>query len=158
MRSAMVAARPDSTDAGERKNLSLLIVEEDHDLLERLTQRFIRAGYHVVSAWHPRQALAAASVRTFQVALLDASLPEMDGFDLMQRLKRLQEALQVVILSGYEYPERRVTKEGAFACLSAQDRLDLLQATVEEAFERAASDSPQKGKRIRENTHVGAPQ
>ena len=64
-----------------------------------------------------RQALEAASFQQFQVALLDASLPEMDGLELMHRLKRTQDGVQVVILSGCEYPIWRAKAEGVFAWL-----------------------------------------
>lgn len=94
-------------------NCSLLIVEDDLGQLELLDAKFVRAGYQVVSVDHPRQALLAASFQQFQVALLDASLPEMDGLELMHRLKRTQDSVQIVILSGYEYPIWRAKAEGA---------------------------------------------
>ena len=123
-------------------NRSLLIVEDDLDQLEILARSFIRAGYRVISVHHPRQALEAASFQQFQVALLDDSLPEMDANELMQRLKRTQDAVQVVILSGCEDPDRRAKVGGAFACLGKPCTMALLEATVEDAFERAVDPSP----------------
>lgn len=122
-------------------NRSLLIVEDDRDQLDAATRWFIEAGCQVLGVAHPRQALQAASFRQFQVALLDASLPEMDGLELMQRLKRIQDAVQVVILSGYQYPEQRAKADGAFACLVKPCRMALLEATVENAFERVVDES-----------------
>jgi len=81
---------------------SLLIVEDDPDQLEALVRWFSCAGYEVTGVDHPHQALEAASVRQFQVALLDASLPEMDGFQLMQRLNLQQDWMQFIILSGHD--------------------------------------------------------
>jgi DNA-binding NtrC family response regulator len=121
---------------------SLFIVEDDLGQLEMVSAKFVRAGYSVVSVHHPRQALEAASFRQFQVALLDASLPEMDGLELMHRLKRTQDGVQIVILSGYEYPIWRAKAEGAFTWLVKPCRLALLEATVQHAFERAADEIP----------------
>ena len=43
---------------------------------------------------------------TFDVALVDVSMPEMDGWELMERLRDLDPALPVIIMSGYVDPER----------------------------------------------------
>ncbi|WP_254509009.1 response regulator [Anatilimnocola floriformis] len=117
-------------------NRSLLIVDDDSDQVDTLARCFIRDGWHVVGVVHPRQALEAASFQQFQVALLDLSLPELDGIQLMQRLRRTQEDLQVILLSGYEYPASEAKAAGAFACLTKPCGLALLKAKVGEAFEQ----------------------
>lgn len=121
-------------------NCSLLIVEDDPDQLEALVRWFVRAGYEVTGVDHPIQALDAASVRQFQVALLDASLPEMDGFLLMQRLNLQQACMQFIILSGHDNLERRANSDGAFAHLAKPCKLALMQVTVEGAFKRARDE------------------
>jgi DNA-binding NtrC family response regulator len=121
---------------------SLLIVEDDLGQLAMLNAKFVRAGYQVVSVNHPRQALQAASFRQFQVALLDASLPDMDGLELMHRLKRIQDGVQVVILSGYEYSICRAKAEGAFNWLVKPCTLSLVEATVRHALECAMDELP----------------
>lgn len=126
-------------------NGSLLIVEEDSDQLEILVRWLTRAGYHVVGVQHPRQALAAASLRSFQVALVDAWLPEMDGLELMRRLKRRQKSLQVVILSCVGSEALEAQAEGAFARLVAPCRKAVLESTIHEAHALAmetACDEP----------------
>lgn len=114
---------------------SLLIVEDDLGQLELLSAKFVRTGYRVVSVHHPRQALEAARFQQFQVALLDGGLPEMDGLELMHRLKRTQDGVQVVFLSGCEYPIWRAKAEGAFTWLVKPCKMALLQATIQHAFE-----------------------
>jgi DNA-binding NtrC family response regulator len=126
-------------------NQSLLIVEDDLGQLELLSAYFIRAGYRVVSVHHPRQALGAASFQQFQVAVLDASLPEMDGLELMHRLKRTQDGMQVIFLSGYQYPIGRAKAEGAFAWLVKPCKMALLKTTVQKAFECAMDELPVGG-------------
>jgi DNA-binding response OmpR family regulator len=121
-------------------NNSILIVEDDPEQLDVLTRRFIQAGHRVVAVHHPRQALEAASCRLFQVALLDASLPEIDGLDLMQRLKRIQHDIQVIILAGGDYCERRAKSEGALYCVSKPCQLRLLDSLVANAFRRAVNE------------------
>ena len=130
-------------------NRSLLIVDDDIDQLSVLTRWFSRRGYHVVTATHPRQALVAASGRQFQAALVDASLPEIDGLELMKRLKRIQNDLPVIILSGYDFlayktPGSWSNADSAFACLRKPCNLGLLEKTIEDAIDRAIDEVPRE--------------
>lgn len=119
---------------------SLLIVDDDPDQLDILARWFVRAGYHVVSVHHPRQALAAASFQTFQVALLAANLPEMDALELVHCLRRFHDRLECLILAGRRPLLRRSDAQAASARLVNPRNIPLLQATVEDAFERAAQE------------------
>jgi CheY-like chemotaxis protein len=109
-------------------NDSILIVDDDLEQLDVLTRRFIQAGYRVVAVHHPRQALEAASFIPFQVALLDASLPEIDGLDLMRRLKRMQHDIQGIVLAGGGYCVRRARSDGVLYCVSKLCQLPLLDS------------------------------
>jgi two-component system, NtrC family, response regulator HydG len=124
---------------------SLLIVDDDAYQLLMLTHWFTRRGYRVVTANRPRQALVAARAGHFQVAIVDASLPEIDGIELMRRLKLSQSDLQVIILSGYDFaehesPEHLAKSACAFACLTKPCALPLLEATIKSAFDHAERD------------------
>ena len=122
---------------------SLLVVEDDVVQRDAIVNWFTRAGYRVVGVGHPRCALQAASFQQFQVAILDASLPEIDGIELIERLKRTQDAMQFVIMSGYEYPLPRAKDIGAFAFLLKPCKLTHLGMIIEEAFEKAVAEKPQ---------------
>lgn len=126
-------------------NNSILIVEDDPEQLDELTGWFIQAGYRVVAVHHPRQALEAASFRPFQVALLDTRLPEIDGMDLMKRLKRMQHDMQVIILGGGDYSLQRARSKGALYCVSKPCPLPLLESLVANAFQRAVNELPPSG-------------
>lgn len=124
---------------------SLLIVDDDKNQLLPLAQLLSGRGYRVVTADHPRRALVAASADEFQVAVIDASLPEMDGFELMKRLKRTHNELQVIILSGYDFAVCDIAERGRgaalpFACLVKPCDLALLKATIEDAFDHSMED------------------
>lgn len=115
---------------------SLLIVEDDHEMLDILTSRFRRLGFDVAPAGDPQQALAAADDRTFDVALLDRRLSEQNGLQLMLELKSRMPALRTVILSGYADPEfeEEALNLGAFAYLRKPCRLAEIEATIERAL------------------------
>ena len=146
-RSAPICHRCTVRSKGIPLKPSLLIVDDDADQLLMLSHLFRRCGYHVVTANHPRDALVAISSGQFQVAILDASLPDIDGIELMKRLKRSQCGLQVIILSGYDFaeydsPEHLARADCAFACLVKPCPLALLEATITDAFDHAAQACP----------------
>ncbi len=117
---------------------SLLIVENHESLLDLLTRNFIQQGYAVTPVTHPRQALEAAAFKSFDVALLDGSLPQHDGIWLMHELKLRIADLQVIILSAHTDAEfkSRCLDAGAFAYLRKPCGLSELEATVAEAVEQ----------------------
>jgi Cu-Zn family superoxide dismutase len=120
---------------------SILIVENDTALLDLLTRNFIQRGYAVTPVCHPRQALEAVAVNSFDLALLDGSLPEHDGIWLMRELKLHVADLQVIILSAHSDAafQRKCIDNGAFAYLRKPCGLFELEATFERAIELRAS-------------------
>ncbi|BBO32274.1 response regulator [Lacipirellula parvula] len=130
---------------------SLLVVDDEPDLLFAMTQLLHRRGYRVAGASTPQQALAVISRREIQIALLDLSLTGMDGIELMRRMKRMQPDLQVIILSGYDYPLWRAREEGAFGVITKPCVLALLEGMITHACERGVDeylpfDSPYSAK------------
>jgi len=105
-------------------NESLLIVEEDSDLLDLLVRNFTRRGYSVTGVRHPRQALAASNVYQYRVAVVDYSLHETDGIQLMKMLQRTTADLRVVILSE---------------CLETVSRNEALQGGARDYLPRTCS-------------------
>jgi PAS domain S-box-containing protein len=80
----------------------VLVVDDDDHLLRTLSDVLRRRGYSPATASSGREALAvAAQVRPAPaIALVDLALPDMNGIDLVQQLRRLSTATEVVILTG----------------------------------------------------------
>lgn len=116
---------------------SLLLVEDEPDVLDVFARRFGRLGYDVTAVRLPQEALDAAVNREFHVAVIDYFLPHMDGVQLMQRLKGLNAGVQVILLSGHQTPVLldEATRGGAYGCLAKPCRFDDLKQLVEQALE-----------------------
>ena len=74
-------------------------IEANRDVLSR---RLERQGYVVATAENGRQALEMLRAGTFDLVLLDIMMPEMDGYEVLQRLKA-DEALRhipVIMISA----------------------------------------------------------
>jgi len=118
-------------------NFSMLIVEGNQELRDRLSRHFLSLGYDVMALHHPRQALSVATFKHFNVALIDDSLPEMDGLALMQRLKRLILGLRVIVMPTRDSREfaTEALARGAYDCVLKSCRLSEIARVVEEAVE-----------------------
>jgi len=116
----------------------ILVVDDEPGML-RAIERILSSRYDVRAVRLPSAALDAASGNSFDVAILDVRMPEMDGFALMARLGELQPDLDVIMMTG-STDERdarliRAIREKAFFFLTKPfDRevlLTLLQRCLE---------------------------
>jgi DNA-binding response OmpR family regulator len=66
---------------------SILIADDDPDILLLLSVHFERAGYEVVPARSGSEALQLATERLPAVAVLDVTMPGLDGFEVTRSLR-----------------------------------------------------------------------
>ena len=65
---------------------TILIVEDDHDILEVVTILLGREGFKVLKASTGQEALDQISKRP-DLIILDVMLPDMDGFEVCRRIR-----------------------------------------------------------------------
>jgi signal transduction histidine kinase/DNA-binding response OmpR family regulator len=86
---------------------NLLLVDDDEDSLATMSRLLGAAGWHTVSARNGVEALAAL-VKTRPAAIvLDLIMPEMDGFEFLQHLRRDPQlrSIPVIVMSGKDPTE-----------------------------------------------------
>ncbi len=90
--------------AGTATGGSLLVVDDDPLNRELLMRRLDRLGYAVTGADHGRAALELLAARRFDLVLLDILMPELDGFQTLERIKAdaVLRHLPVVMLSSLD--------------------------------------------------------
>ncbi len=101
-------AEPASINARHAGPLRIMLAEDDADSAETLQAILSNEGYDVQTVKDGRSAIKAASVFRPQVILLDIGLPEMNGYELAQELRKRTTGNDVpllVALSGYGRPE-----------------------------------------------------
>jgi CheY-like chemotaxis protein len=77
---------------------TVFVVDDDQDIRDLITFVLRRAGHDVESFEDPRAALARAESSGFDLAVLDWSMPHMDGGELCARLRQLPALATVPIL------------------------------------------------------------
>jgi len=95
----------------------VLVVDDNRDAAEMLSQLLARAGHQVEIAVDASQALSAADAFRPQIAILDIGLPVMDGYALGRELRaRLSSAPILIALTGYGHErDQRRSEEAGFA-------------------------------------------
>src|SRR3712207_6321540 len=78
----------------------ILVVDDDELLLEWLQGELSARGHKVLTAAHGGDALTIARLVHPHLVLLDASLPGLDGFQILERLRAERPALPVIMLTG----------------------------------------------------------
>lgn len=87
--------------AQENKKLpTVLFVDDDWKMLEAIKERFSHFGYEVLTASRGEDSLALARKVPIDIAVLDISMPEMDGYELINALRLILPTLPIVFLTG----------------------------------------------------------
>ena len=90
-----------TTGVEPRDGRTLLIVDDDERFRARLMRAFSDRGFEVRGASDYRDAIAAATAESPELALVDLRLPGGSGVDLVRELKQLDATTNVVVLTGY---------------------------------------------------------
>jgi two-component system, OmpR family, response regulator len=124
----------------------VLLVEDDFSLLDMLGRTLERAGFEVTTATHGVTALNHFREMAFDLVVTDILLPQMDGFELIRRLKNESRDVPIIAISGMDdSPQFRDTalKCGATAALtkpiSRQELVDLARSMVGPKLNQASS-------------------
>lgn len=80
---------------------SILIVDDDAPLRERLARAFADRGFEVLQAADHAAALALARARPIDRAVVDLRMPGANGLVVVQDLRAQQPAMQVIVVTGY---------------------------------------------------------
>jgi DNA-binding response OmpR family regulator len=91
--------------------LTALIVDDEPDLTWALEQNLFLDGWQVTVAHTGDAAIAYAATGAFQIAFVDAKLPDLDGLEVIRRIGILRPDATLVLISGYYYAEDPEVRE-----------------------------------------------
>ncbi len=115
---------------------SLLLVDDDADLLRLLSIRLQSAGYQLQMAQSAEQALARIAVARPKVVITDLRMDGMDGMGLFEHIHRQDPTLPVIVLTAHgTIPDAvQATQQGVFGYLTKPFKdgalLDLLERAM----------------------------
>jgi len=147
----------ESTSFGEAGRNSILVVDDNEMNRNLLARRLERQGHTITIAENGRQALEALKKHSFDLILLDVLMPEMNGYQVLRRLKSddTWRDIPVLMISSLEEMDImvRCIEMGAEDYLAKPFNPVLLKARITSCLERKRlHDLEKEQKRILKET------
>jgi two-component system response regulator (stage 0 sporulation protein F) len=108
-----------TTETQPNAGQSILVVDDEADVREIFHLALTRKGYEVAQFGDGAEALAAAAAQQFRLAFVDIAMPGMDGVEVVENLRRLSPATNIVMITAF--------LDGA---LNADEREDRVQTAL----------------------------
>jgi DNA-binding NtrC family response regulator len=116
---------------------SILVVDDESEIREGLEILLTTEGYQVASAGTAQSGLSRLEERPFDLLLLDVSLPDRNGIEMLKDIRRHDPHLPIVLITAYGSIEmaRAAFKSGAMDYITKPWSNDELLAQVAQAVE-----------------------
>jgi DNA-binding NtrC family response regulator len=116
----------------------ILVVDDEVSLLILLERILLeRTPYSVKTTASPLEALQELETNDYRLVITDLKMPDVDGLDLLQRVKQLDKGTEVVIITAYGSVETaaEAIKSGAYDYITKPFRKEQILLVVERAIQ-----------------------
>lgn len=119
-------------------NFKIIIAEDEEITLKHLVYALKKEGYEVTGAKNGSEALDQISRDRFDVLITDIKMPEMNGIELLEKAKEIDQDIEVLIITGFGSIGSAVEamKKGAYEYITKPFDLDELIIKVKNIQER----------------------
>jgi two-component system alkaline phosphatase synthesis response regulator PhoP len=81
----------------KKKEIKILLVDDEQDILEIVGYNLSQEGYNVVTASNGKEAIQVAKRELPQLIIMDVMMPEMDGMEACENIRKIPELSNVII-------------------------------------------------------------
>jgi DNA-binding NtrC family response regulator len=116
----------------------ILIVDDDEDIRTVLTAILEDEGYIVESVGTAEKAIAKTGKKFYNLALIDVRLPDMEGIELLTRMKDATPKMRKIIITGYPTLQNAVeaVNRGADAYVIKPFNMEKTLRTIKEELKK----------------------
>ena len=113
---------------------TILVVDDNQDLLETFAMILKRRGYEVQTACDGSAAVDRFKEQNFDVTLMDIVMPEMNGVDAFKKIREIQPEASIILMTAYSDEEliRTAMDEGVTLIIQKPIRIDSLIKLINE--------------------------
>lgn len=121
------------------REMKILAVDDEKSTIKLYTSLLKEEGYSIVTAITGKEALAKIESEEFDLVLLDLKLPDMDGTDIMERIKQKNLDLSVIIVTANPSMESSIqaVKAGVYDYIVKPFASEDLKLVIRRAVEKA---------------------
>jgi signal transduction histidine kinase/response regulator RpfG family c-di-GMP phosphodiesterase len=121
-----------------KRNNKILVVDDDENQRITLEEVLTLKAYAPTLAGTGAEAVAAAERAVFSLALIDLKLPDMDGIEVMARIKAISPLTEVIVLTGHASTDTAIeaTRQGAYSYLLKPYEMEDLLRSIAHGVER----------------------
>jgi DNA-binding response OmpR family regulator len=89
----------------------ILIVDDEPDITESFGLALEDSGFEVDKFNDPAIALASFKPNVYGLLILDIKMPKMDGFELYDKIKKIDEKVEVFFISAFDIDHAAISKK-----------------------------------------------
>jgi two-component system response regulator AtoC len=115
----------------------ILVVDDERLIRQSLEKRLGEEGYEVISADNGRAAISLVEEEAPELVILDLKLPDLNGIEVLKRLREIEKNLTVLIITAYGSIDTAIAaiRSGAYDYLTKPFDLETILLSVRQALE-----------------------
>ncbi len=110
----------------------ILVVDNESDQLDMMREILTRFGFDAWTTDNPHRALEMVREQAFSMVFIDLIMPEIDGTELCEQIKRVRPAVSVYAYSGHAhlFGSKRLEQAGFEGIINKPATMDELKAAL----------------------------
>ena len=129
----------------KKKEIKILLVDDEQDILEIVSYNLTQEGYKIVTASNGKEAIVVAKKELPQLIIMDVMMPEMDGMEACENIRKIPELSNVIITfltaRSEDYSQVAGFDAGADDYIAKPIKPKLLVSKVKALLRRLKNDS-----------------
>lgn len=132
----------------------ILIIEDDHDICQLLKRFLTKHGFTILLAYNGKQGIATALEEKLDLILCDFRLGDLDGFEVLKRVKDANPDLPFIMITGYSdiRVAVNVMKMGALDYVTKPLFPDEILLTIRKALNSDNVENKENSTRIKKSS------
>ena len=130
----------------KKKDITILLVDDEPDILEIVSYNLTSEGYNVVTAENGAQGVKMAKKKKPHLVILDVMMPEMDGIEACEQIRKLPELSETIITfltaRGEDYSQMAGFDAGADDYITKPIKPKVLVSKVKALLRRFKDNEP----------------
>jgi DNA-binding NtrC family response regulator len=122
--------------------ITILIIDDDPVACRLFKKIISKEGYQVLSATDAGRGLRLIKEKSPEIVFLDIKMPRIDGIELLRRIRKANQDVIVIMLTGFATLDtaRKAMELGAHDYVTKPFDLEAIKRSIRDALQVAASD------------------